>query len=79
MEFSDIAALIQTGGHSALMILLWFVYQNWRTASKSLETLKTIADQLEDSEKRQERLYAKIDTLHTDVLELPVNLMRVLK
>jgi hypothetical protein len=79
MEFADIAAIIQTGGHSALMVLLWFVYQNWRTSAKALETLQAIAGKLDDAAKTQERTVDKIDALHVDVIELPVNLMRILK
>lgn len=79
MEFSDIATLIQTGGQSALMILLWLVYQNWRTNTRVLETLKAIETSLEQEGDTKRALVAKVDDVHTAVLELPVNLMRALK
>lgn len=83
MEFGDIATLIQTGGHTALMVLLWLVYQNWRTATKSLSTLQAIEHSLNAQAVAQKdfatRFETKVDNLHNDVIELPVNIMRVIK
>jgi hypothetical protein len=76
MELKDIIDLVHTGGNTAMIVLLYLVYQNGRIAAKSLETLKAMAAKLEASAGTVGKIETKVDTVHDAIVALPLNILR---
>jgi hypothetical protein len=80
MEFGDLLSFIHTGGQSAMMILLYFVFQNWRIQSKALKVLESIDGKLTEQKQLQadvaRTITNKIDDMHDQVIALPMNILR---
>jgi hypothetical protein len=79
MEFSDFANIVQTGGHTALMCCLWFLYQNWQNGKQSLEVLKAIQTQIESNTAQAAKTETRVNALHDEVIALPMNVLRVIR
>jgi hypothetical protein len=80
VTFDDIAAYIHTGGQSALLFLVWFVYVGAKRIDKALRTLTDIHQLMVNGRAEQKEamreIERKIDAVHDELHSLPLNLIR---
>lgn len=80
MSFDDIAAYIHTGGQSALLFLVWFVYIGAKRIDKALRTLTAIHTLLLNGRTEQKRsmdeIERKLDSVAGELHSLPLTLLR---
>lgn len=79
-SFSDIAGYIHTGGQSALVLILWIVWQGVKKAAAVVKTLEDIRDQLKAQNSTTLQIAQdvdrKLDAIHNAVIEMPMNVFR---
>jgi hypothetical protein len=82
-SFTDIASYIHTGGQSALVVILWIVYQGVKKAATIVKTLEDIRDQLQiqstTTKQIAEDVDRKLESIHNAVIEMPMNVFRTNK